>query len=230
MYVDDEFLSKIDIYVKFGNHACMTKSITPRQRGSKELWLDAAYDLLISSGIDAVKVMPLAKTLNLTRTGFYWYFEDIAELHNAMIQRWEDKNTVHLLARCKAEAGNICEALFNLMDCWLDKDLFDARLDLAIRNWARVDANLQRRLDAADMLRIAGVTDMFLRFGYSNEQSEVRGLTVIYTQIGYISMRVTENPKERLARVQHYVELFSSICPDTKDVDTFINRHQPGFE
>jgi AcrR family transcriptional regulator len=207
----------------------MTTPIPPRQRGSKELWLNAAYELLISDGIDAVKVMPLAKSLNLTRTGFYWFFKDIAELHNAMIQRWEDMNTGNLVERCNADADNICQALFNLMDCWLDSTLFDARLDLAIRNWSRIDMDLQHRLDVADKLRIDAITEMFSRFDYSKEQSEVRGLTVIYTQIGYISVQITEDPHERLERVQHYVELFSGVHPTTIDVDQFINRHKPNI-
>ena len=208
----------------------MTTPISSRQRGSKELWLNAAYELLISGGIDAVKVMPLAKGLNLTRTGFYWYFKDIAELHNAMIQRWEDKNTGNLVERCKADADNICEALFNLMDCWLDTTLFDARLDLAIRNWSRVDANLQQRVTEADKLRINAITDMFGRFDYSKEQSEVRGLTVIYTQIGYISVQITEDWHQRLERVRHYVELFSGLRPSTADVDRFMSRYKRNFD
>jgi hypothetical protein len=32
--------------------------------------------------------------------------------------------------------------LLNLIDCWIDSELFDAPLDLAIRNWARSDADL----------------------------------------------------------------------------------------
>lgn len=207
----------------------MANPVPIRQRGSKELWLDAAYALLISNGIDAVKVMPLAKRLNLTRTGFYWYFEDIAELHAAMIQRWEEKNTGPLIERCKADAGNICEALFNLIDCWLDPALFDARLDLAIRNWARVDRDLQRRLEEVDALRIAAVSNMFRRFGYTDEQAEVRGLTTIYTQVGYISMQVEENWQERLARVPHYVELFAGKRPSVKDVQGFKERHAQRF-
>lgn len=202
----------------------MTPS-SPRQRGSKELWLDAAYELLISDGIDAVKVMPLAKRLNLTRTGFYWFFSDLAELHSAMIDRWENQNTGILVERCKRDASNICEALFNLMDCWLDPSLFDARLDLAIRNWARVDPDLQRRLTKADRLRIEAVAGIFRRYGFSPKQSEVRGLTVIYTQIGYISMRIKEDRQERLARVQHYVEIFAGTVPTKRDVDNFLARH-----
>ncbi|MDX5402737.1 MAG: TetR/AcrR family transcriptional regulator, partial [Rhodobacterales bacterium] len=37
-------------------------------RGSEDLWLGAAYDLLIEKGVDAVKVLPLAQTLGLSRT------------------------------------------------------------------------------------------------------------------------------------------------------------------
>ncbi len=206
----------------------METSRSSRQRGSRQLWLDTAYELLISDGIEAVKVMTLAKRLNLTRTGFYWFFKDIAELHAAMIERWEEKNTGNLIEKCETDAGNVCAALFNLMDCWLDPALFDAPLDLAIRNWARVNPDLQRRLDGADARRIAAVTGMFSRFGYSREQSAVRGMTVIYTQIGYISMQVSEDPGERLDRVQHYVEIFASTRPDPEDVARFVRRHLPG--
>ena len=200
-------------------------ALLSRQRGSKDLWLDAAYELLISEGIGAVKVMPLAKRLNLTRTGFYWFFEDIRELHRCMIERWESKNTGVLIDRCKTDAANIGEALFNLMDCWLDPSLFDSRLDLAIRNWARVDDDLQRRVSKADKRRIKAVADLFSRYGYSKEQADVRSMTVIYTQIGYISMQVKEPRQARLARVQDYVEVFAGTCPAQKDVTTFLARH-----
>ncbi|WP_324754175.1 TetR/AcrR family transcriptional regulator [Roseovarius sp. Pro17] len=198
----------------------------PRPRASKALWLDAAYELLISEGIDAVKVMSLAKRLNLTRTGFYWHFKDISELHAAMIDRWKTQNTGNLVARCRQDASGLCEALFNLMDCWLDPMLFDAPLDLAIRNWARVNPDLQVQLSEADNLRIKAVTDIFTRYGSSKEHADVRGLTVIYTQIGYISMQIKETRADRLARVQHYVELFAGIPPTEEEVAQFLNRHR----
>ena len=197
-----------------------------RQRGSKEIWRTAAYEQLISEGIDAVKIMPLAKHLNLTRTGFYWFFKDISELHASMVRSWESKNTDNLVDRCAADAFSISEGLFNLMDCWLDPTLFDARLDLAIRNWARVDVDVQQRVMLADTRRIKAVAEMFARHGFTHEQAEVRSLTVIYTQIGYISMQVSENSQERLERVQHYVELFAGIAPNPTDVANFMARYQ----
>ena len=197
-----------------------------RQRGSKEIWLDAAYEMLVSDGIDAVKVMALAKKLDLTRTGFYWFFANQEDLHTAIIERWESQNTKSIIDRCNLDASNICEALFNVMDCWLDPSLFDARLDLAIRNWARVAPDLHCRVLEADRLRIDSIAGLFKQHGFSADQAEVRGLTVIYTQVGYISMQVEEDRQERLARVQQYVEIFAGTVPSAKDVDRFLDRHR----
>ncbi|MFK7762148.1 MAG: TetR/AcrR family transcriptional regulator [Roseobacter sp.] len=196
-----------------------------RQRGSKKIWLDAAYRMLIADGIEAVKVMALAKELNLSRTGFYWFFTDLNELHIALIDRWESQNTGNLVGRCTMDASSIGEALFNVMDCWLDTSLFDARLDLAIRNWARIDPDLQQCVADADAIRIAALAKMFSHHGYSAKQAEARSLTVIYTQIGYVSMQIQEVRQERLARVQHYVEVFSGTVPFAQDVDRFLMRH-----
>src|SRR3546814_13595633 len=52
-------------------------------RGSPEGWLEAAYEALKESGIDAVRVMPLAKRLGLSRTSFYWFFEDREQIGSA---------------------------------------------------------------------------------------------------------------------------------------------------
>ena len=198
-----------------------------RQRGSKDLWLDAAYEMLISEGIEAVKIMPLAKRLNLTRTGFYWFFKDLAELHAAMIERLQNRNTDALVAQCEKPADSLCAALFHVMDCWLDPALFDGRLDLAIRNWARNDAALLARVTAADSRRIEAVRDLFLRHGFAPEQAQVRALTVMLTQIGYSSMDITEPRAERLARVQHYVELFAGTPPTPAEAAEFLARHAP---
>ena len=197
-----------------------------RSRNTEDLWLSAAYDMLTENGVEAVKVMPLAKRLGLARTGFYWHFKDRDALLEAMIARWEDKNTGNLVARCEAYAETICEAMFNLFDCWLDDALFDARLDLAIRNWARNDAGLRIRLDKADKAREDAVAAMFQRFGYSERQAEVRSRSVIYTQIGYISMQISESWARRISRMPDYIEVFTGLAPSPSDIMRFETRHQ----
>lgn len=200
--------------------------LPPRTHATKEAWLTAAYEALTQSGVDAVKIMPLAKRLNMTRTGFYWHFKDRDALLEAMILTWEDKNTGNLVAQTKAFAETITEAMLNVFDCWLDTTLFDARLDLAIRNWARNDADLQARLDKADALRGKALAAMFARFEYPKTQAEVRAMTVIYTQIGYISMQISEDWQARIARMPDYIEVFTGQRPSASEFNRFKARHR----
>lgn len=195
-------------------------------RTTEDAWLKAAYDVLTESGVEAVKIMPLAKRLGLTRSGFYWHFKDRDALLEAMIRHWEDKNTGNLVARCDAYADSICEAIFNLFDCWLDENLFDSRLDLAIRNWARNNPALHARLARSDQRRREAMEEVFLRFGFDAPEAEVRALTMIYTQIGYISMQVTETREQRLARMPDYIEVFTGQKPAEADTQRFMARHR----
>ena len=196
-----------------------------RPRANEDMWLNAAHEVLCESGVEAVKVMPLAKRLGLTRTGFYWHFKDREALLEAMIARWEDKNTGNLVARCEAYAETICEAMYNLFDCWLDADLFDSRLDLAIRNWARNDAALQDRVDRADARRLEAIAALFGRFGFDDAQALTRAMTVLYTQVGYISMQIEEDREERFDRTRDYIEVFTGTRPDEADLARFRARH-----
>jgi len=195
-------------------------------RGSETLWLDAAYQLLIESGVDAVKVMPLAKSLGLSRTSFYWHFSDREALLSALIERWQQKNTANLIIQTQLPAESISEAIFNLFDCWVNPELFDARMDFAIRNWAQQSASLKQRLQETDLQRIGAIYQMFLKFNYSQEQANARAHTVYYTQVGYITMMVDEPMPERLQLTPAYIENFTGRHPSEREISDFMQRHQ----
>lgn len=194
-------------------------------RGSEEVWLDAAYAMLIESGVESVKVMSLASELNVSRTSFYWHFSDRDALLEALIQRWRERNTGNLIARTELYAETISEAVFNLFDCWIDRELFDAPMDLAIRNWAQNASELKVILDQTDQDRISAIRSMFRRFDFTPEQSEVRARTVYYTQIGYISMMVEEPVQERFKHMPAYVETFAGQYPTESEIARFMSRH-----
>lgn len=69
---------------------------------------------------------------------------------------------------------------------------------------------------------------MLERFGYSTDSALVRARTMIYTQIGYISMQVREPEEQRLALMPDYVEVFTGQAPSQADIDRFMARHLPG--
>ena len=222
----------VDLFA-YGTHECYQTAMddivahkTRGWRGSENLWLDAAYDMLIRSGVDAVKIMPLAKALGLSRPSFYWHFEDRDALLAALVRRWEQKNTGNLIDRCEQYAATITEAVFNLFDCWIDENLFDARLDFAIRNWAQAAPELKTRLENTDRDRIEAISGMFTRYGYTGVQADVRSHTIYYTQIGYISMMVEEPLIARVNRMPAYIETYTGTSPSKAEIDRFMDRHR----
>jgi AcrR family transcriptional regulator len=198
-------------------------------RGSTEAWLQAAYDVLIDSGVDDVRILPLAKRLNLSRTSFYWFFKDRDELLAALVDLWKDKNTGGIVNRTRAYADSIAEAMLNVFDCWLDAKLFDSQLEFAIRSWALQSPDVLKEVQAADQARIEALGKMFLRFGYDPSPADVRARTIYLTQIGYITMQTREDVAVRIKRMPSYVEIFTGQAPEPREMARFAARHQfPG--
>ena len=203
----------------------MPSSHTSTTKGSQDVWLDAAFETLLESGIDSVRIQPLAKRLKLSRTSVYWFFKDRESLLEALIARWREKNTQGLVHQTEAYAENIVEAMLNVFDCWLNPDLFDSPLEFAMRSWALQSAPVVSEIEAADATRIEALTRMFQRYGYDSLAANVRGRTIYLTQIGYISMKTQEPLKVRMQRIPAYVEIFTGQPPGVRELQRFHARH-----
>ncbi|MDO8982494.1 TetR/AcrR family transcriptional regulator [Cypionkella sp.] len=197
-------------------------------RGTPEIWLDAAYALLVEGGVEAVKVMPLAARLGLSRTSFYWHFADREALLAGLIARWQSQNTANLIARTQAPAATIAQAMLNVNDCWITPALFDSRMEFAIRTWALTDSSLAEVLKAADLARVQALTGMFETFSYPPHEARVRAQTVYLTQVGYISMRTEESLEFRLHNIPDYVLIFTGKAPTAAELAAFRARNQAG--
>lgn len=194
-------------------------------RGSPEAWLTAAYQLLLDSGVDSVRILPLAKRLKLSRTSFYWFFRDREELLSALLAQWRDKNTGNFVRQSNAYAETLVEGLLNVSDCWFDTSLFDSKFEFAVRSWALQSPEVEAEVRRADELRLAALSSLFRRFGHSEISADVRARTVYLTQIGYISMQTSEDMALRLARMPAYMEVFSGVVPQQREMDRFLARH-----
>ncbi|MBU3260743.1 TetR/AcrR family transcriptional regulator [Roseovarius sp. PS-C2] len=194
-------------------------------RGSRELWLAAARDAFIESGLDAVKIQPLASQLNLSRTSFYWFFKDRAALLEALVQSWEDSNTASLVAATQSYGETITEAVLNVIGVFLEDGPFEPRLDMAVRGWAHREQAVADRVHHADDTRLAAIRGMFERFGYESSEADVRARTVYLTQIGYISMQVSEDLETRMIRIPGYVKTYTGHTPPQRELERFHARH-----
>ena len=193
-------------------------------RGSREGWLEAAYEVLINEGVDGVKIMPLAQGLKLSRTSFYWFFENRDALLMALADMWEARTTTPLTQAAQDYAETETEAMLNVIGCFLRPETFDAKLEFAMRGWGLKDPAIMARIVAADQSRLTALRDMLLRWWHSFQDADVRASTIYLVQIGYISMRLEESLEVRVTRIPNYVEIYTGRPPEPREVARFRGR------
>lgn len=137
-------------------------------------WLRRALDVLVSDGIDAVKVLKLSRTLGVSRSSFYWYFGSRQDLLDALLAHWDATNTRAVIAHASAAQPSITAAVAHVFRAWVDPSLFDPRLDFAVREWSRRSGRVRRVLDRADAARLDALAAMFARHGYPPGEADAR--------------------------------------------------------
>ncbi|MEX3955467.1 TetR family transcriptional regulator [Trinickia sp. EG282A] len=202
----------------------MENSNADDARGSPERWLNAAYECLLDGGVESVRILPLAKKLNLSRTSFYWFFTDREALLEALLLRWKSKNTGNWIRQTEAYAESVCEAALNVFDCWFDDAIFDSRHEAAIRSWAQQSPAIAAEIADADANRIAALTRLFERFGYEPLTADVRARAMYLVQLGYVSMKTQEDMPVRMMRIAEYVEIFTGRRAKSRELQRFFAR------
>ncbi|WP_246770758.1 TetR/AcrR family transcriptional regulator [Aestuariivirga sp. YIM B02566] len=208
-------------------HRSMTKPEAPRSgpagniKVTREDWLDLALETLISDGVEGVRILALGQKLGVSRSSFYWYFESRQDLLDQLLEYWRNKNTRFIIERAKRPAPTITQAVLNVFECWVDTNLFNPRLDFAIRTWARSSTFVHEIIDAADNERVLAIGDMFARYGYSQEDAFVRARVLYFMQIGYYSLEIIEPMSSRLSLVPAYLRSFTGREPLDSEIEAF---------
>ena len=185
-------------------------------------WLAVAREVLVSDGVDQVKILSLGERLGVSRSSFYWYFSSRKSLLDALLDGWEQANTQAIVAATAAPADTITGAVCNLFRCFLDARLFDPQLDFAIREWSRRSARVRRIVDQADEARLAAIAGMFERQGYAGTDAEVRARTLYYMQLGYYALELHEPLEKRLSLVPAYLETFTGKKARPKEIAALV--------
>ncbi|MEJ5218182.1 TetR/AcrR family transcriptional regulator [Cognatishimia sp. D5M38] len=188
---------------------------------TREDWLNLARNVLVDEGVGEIKIAILAEKLGVSRSSFYWYFENRRDLLEALLQEWETRNTKTLVSKCGQPSRTISEGACNFFRCFVDTSQFDHGLDFAVREWARRDVAVRARIDLADQTRLHAVTEMFLRHGYEAYDAECRARILYYMQIGYHALDVRESMDVRFGRVAGYLNGFTGKDADPEALEEF---------
>ncbi|MBE1283830.1 MAG: TetR family transcriptional regulator [Rhodobacteraceae bacterium] len=188
---------------------------------TRDDWLNVAMDVLISDGVEQVKVLALAERMAVSRSSFYWYFKSRQDLLDALLQQWEQTNTVGMVSMAEREAPTITAAICNVFRCTANSDLFNTALDFAVRDWARRSGPVQSLLDRSDQRRMDALTRMFERYDYPSFEASIRAKVLYYMQLGYDVARLNEPNEERVGSVPEYLRVFTGRDPMPGEVEEF---------
>jgi AcrR family transcriptional regulator len=154
-------------------------------RTPRESWMQEGMRALADGGPDAVRVESLAQSLGVTKGGFYWNFADRRALLDALLDTWESVVVEEVIERVEGEGGDArrrLRRLFSLVSSGEARE--PLRVELAIRDWARRDEAVAKRLRRVDNRRMDYMRSLFRDFCPDDDEVEVRCLVVFALFVG----------------------------------------------
>src|SRR3954468_4651222 len=109
-------------------------------------WIEEGLRALAAGGPGAGRIELLARSLGVTKGGFYWHFDDRGALLEEMLDSWERVMVDQVIERIEAEGGDARAKLRRLFAIGTSREVADLmRVDLAVRDWARRDRKVAGR-------------------------------------------------------------------------------------
>lgn len=183
-------------------------------RLSADSWAAAALDALMSGGVPAVAVEPLAVRLGATKGSFYWHFSNRDALLSAALELWEKQYNESIEAADRL--GDPARRLAFLFADVMSGGTAEVNL-LAAADHPLVGP-VVRRVAAR---RTDYLIDLFRQMGYTLGEARRRGLLAHQVYIGYIEMarRLPELLPSGVSSERHYVETVHAMLTGPVAVD-----------
>jgi AcrR family transcriptional regulator len=171
--------------------------MAPPTRTPRGTWIDAGLRALAAGGPDAVRIEPLAKTLGVTRGGFYWHFDDRGALLEEMLDTWERRATDEVLERVERRGGDPRAKARRAGALTFSGELLP--VDLAVRDWARHDPAVAERLRRVDNRRMEYLRTQFRAICTNEDEVEARCLLAFSLLLGDHLMTADHGRRSREA-------------------------------
>jgi AcrR family transcriptional regulator len=177
-------------------------------RTPRASWIEEGLRALGVGGPAAVRIEKLAQALGVTKGGFYWHFDDRNALLEEMLDAWERFVIDDVIEQVDAEPGDARAKLRRLSELGgSGGDLF--QIELAIREWARRDERVARRMNRIDNRRMEYMRSLFGEICDDEEEVEVRCFLAMSIFIGQYLVAADHGERSRaavLAAVQRRLE------------------------
>jgi AcrR family transcriptional regulator len=176
---------------------------------TREDWILAAQNVLVDSGVDAVRVDVLAKAFSITRGSFYYHFKSRSELLEGILSSWRARateNVINDLSQAQTSPRQSLERLLELPHHGQTaKDA--AAIELGIRAWARRDLKARQAIDEVDRYRLSYIENLLLQVSVDKSEAKDRAYLIYAYQQSLSLIHVEESPAELKKRNARMVML-----------------------
>jgi len=171
-------------------------------------WIDEGLRALAAGGPDAVRVEALARTLGVSKGGFYGHFSDRSALLAEMLDSWERMSTREVIERVEREGGDARVKLRKAGGLTFSRTLLP--IDLAVRDWARRDPAVAKRLRRVDNQRMEYLRELFGTFCSDEDDIEARSMLAFSLLIGNHFMAADHGTRSRAEVIDLAARLLES--------------------
>src|ERR1700694_2419682 len=171
-------------------------------------WMEEGLRALAAGGPDAVRIEALARTLGVTKGGFYGHFSHRKALLEAMLDSWERMSTQEVIERVEREGGDAKVKLRKAGALTFSRALLP--IDLAVRDWARRDPAVAKRLRRVDNRRMEYLRELFAAFCSDEADVEARSMLAFSLLIGNHFMAADHGTRSRAEVVDLAARLLES--------------------
>lgn len=183
-------------------HAVPMATPRPRAPLTPESWTEAATGLLVDQGIDSVRVDVLARRMGVTRGSFYWHFRDREDLLRSVLQAWRSRATEQVTQRFEQAHTDPHVLLHELCSLPFRGKAAEraARIELAIRAWARRDGMARQAVDEADASRVAYIAQVFSSLGFGIQEARSRAFLLYGYEVAESILREQGSATQKAQR------------------------------
>ena len=177
------------------------------KRVSKAQWLEVGLEVLKHDGVTGVRIELLAKRLDISKSGFYWHFENREHLLKDMLAYWSSELTEIISGNRQMLAHDPKRRLARIAEMVFEYDLVD--YDMSIRQWAVHDVLAARAVRKVDRIRTDFISKAFSELGFSGDELDMRSMLFVCYHTWESTMFRGISRKRRRELITRRIELLT---------------------